>query len=290
MTDDLYSGSYVRLGIRLYSDELIYAFHEFEDDREKWHIILVKEGATCYSSKDADMIDARGIIILPPPLGLGKFICNEDVKGYMLSIPMHTAMDMSFSNDMALCTTVMQSPYTPLEDKDMNIMDKFFMLIRHITDEAEYPYGEGELMSLCQALVATCKKYYKLSLSSERSPKQDEIINNFIKLVMANSSRVRKLDFYAQKLNISSKYLSTLVSNRTGKLASKWIEDHTIIAAKEYLRLSNLPVTVISEKMAFYSVSDFSKYFKHATGISPKEYRKHMMETSSLAQSTYCGN
>ncbi|MCI1640466.1 MAG: helix-turn-helix domain-containing protein, partial [Bacteroidales bacterium] len=59
----------------------------------------------------------------------------------------------------------------------------------------------------------------------------------------------------------------------TGKTAMKWIEEYTILNAKTLLRTTNLTVGQVSDELNFSSQSDFGKYFKRFTGISPKEFQ-----------------
>jgi AraC-like DNA-binding protein len=53
----------------------------------------------------------------------------------------------------------------------------------------------------------------------------------------------------------------------------KWIEEYTILNAKTLLRTTNLTVGQVSDELNFSSQSDFGKYFKRFTGISPKEFQ-----------------
>lgn len=65
-----------------------------------------------------------------------------------------------------------------------------------------------------------------------------------------------------------------MISNETGRSVSKWIELFAISAAKQHLRNSSPSINQISTMMNFRSTSDFSKYFRNATGMSPNEYRR----------------
>jgi AraC-like DNA-binding protein len=51
-----------------------------------------------------------------------------------------------------------------------------------------------------------------------------------------NYKTVRSLDFYADKLCVSSKYLTTLIKRKTGTTATNWIEKHIILEAQALLK------------------------------------------------------
>lgn len=271
-----------RLGIRLYLNEQIHIFKGLENDKSRWHIIMARNGASGLTADNRIMDWNNGIIVMPEPMGLDKFICSPDIKGYMLSLPAATAMEMGFSKDMGFYSAAMQNPFARMDEKHVSRMEKYFALIWNVTEIKESPYVDEELRCLCQALLATCRTYFDVRFSDISSSRQDSIANSFIKLVASQCRTERKLNYYAKKLSLSTKYLSCLISSTTGKTASQWIEDHTIMKAKEYLRNPMMTVSSISEKMEFYSASDFSKYFKHATGITPKEYRQHILKVRSI--------
>ena len=56
--------------------------------------------------------------------------------------------------------------------------------------------------------------------------------------------------------------------------ASKIIDEAIIRKAKELLKLPDISILEVSERLNFVSQSFFGKYFKRRLGISPKEYRR----------------
>jgi transcriptional regulator, araC family len=93
-------------------------------------------------------------------------------------------------------------------------------------------------------------------------------------LVEKNFKKYRQLNFYADKLCITAKYLSTTVKNNSGISASEWIKRYVILEAQRLLKNSSMTIQQISNELNFPSQTFFSKYFKHQIGLSPKEYRK----------------
>lgn len=84
----------------------------------------------------------------------------------------------------------------------------------------------------------------------------------------------RSVNFYANKLFLTAKYLSKVVQENSGKTATNWIDDYVILEAKALLNSSKLTIQQISDELNFPSQSFFGKYFKRKVGMSPKEYRK----------------
>lgn len=65
----------------------------------------------------------------------------------------------------------------------------------------------------------------------------------------------RKVEFYASKLFVTSKYLSTVIKNVTGKTASDWIEDVLIEEIQYELKHSNESISEIAFKLNFPNIS-----------------------------------
>ena len=106
--------------------------------------------------------------------------------------------------------------------------------------------------------------------------RKDEIVKSFMKLVHDNYQTHRDLKFYADKLFLSPKYLSSLVKQRTHRAPAEWIDQRVISYAKQLLGYSDTSVKQIASIMNFPDQSFFGKYFKHRVGMSPKAYRQSM--------------
>lgn len=65
------------------------------------------------------------------------------------------------------------------------------------------------------------------------------------------------------------------MQKKTGKNASKIIDDVVIHRAKDLLRQSGLSIQEVADRLNFVSQSFFGKYFKQRVGISPSRYKTH---------------
>lgn len=92
--------------------------------------------------------------------------------------------------------------------------------------------------------------------------------------IFQNYKKNKKLDFYAEKLFISPKYLSDIIKKISGQSAHNWINRYILLEAKIQLRTSSKTITQIADELNFPNNSFFSKYFKKHCGITPKEYRR----------------
>jgi len=81
------------------------------------------------------------------------------------------------------------------------------------------------------------------------------------------------VQFFAEKLNLSSNYLSDMLRVLTGQSTQQHIHNKLIEKAKEALSTTNLSVSEIAYQLGFEHPQSFSKLFKLKTNVSPLEYR-----------------
>lgn len=103
--------------------------------------------------------------------------------------------------------------------------------------------------------------------------RQEEYFQRFMNVLTQHYTQERSVGFYASRLNLTPKYLSTLIRQTTGRTASEWIDDYVILEAKNLLKCSTMSIQEISYSLNFPNQSFFGKYFKTHTGQTPSEYR-----------------
>ena len=108
---------------------------------------------------------------------------------------------------------------------------------------------------------------------SQRSARLNQIFERFIALVNEYHCSERGMAFYADKLCLTPKYLSTLIKQASGRSAPDWIDDFVILEAKNLLKYTDLAIKEIVYKLHFPNQSVFFKFFKAHTGLTPSEYR-----------------
>ncbi len=94
----------------------------------------------------------------------------------------------------------------------------------------------------------------------------------FLQLLSDYYQTYRDVQFYAQKLGISPKYLSSITAIYSGFPASVVIDHYVVFRIKVMLYDGELNVKKISEIFNFHSQSFFGRYFKRVTGLSPRDF------------------
>jgi AraC-like DNA-binding protein len=83
----------------------------------------------------------------------------------------------------------------------------------------------------------------------------------------------RSIEFYASKLCVTPKYMTTLIKKTSGKSAMEWINEYVVMEAKHLLKYSDMSIQEISDYLNFSNQSFFAQYFKRFSDYSPSNYR-----------------
>ena len=101
-----------------------------------------------------------------------------------------------------------------------------------------------------------------------------DIYNRFVSLVTEHYRKAHDVAFYADRLCITTRYLSEVTSRVVGKSPKQIIADYIMSEAKTYLGTTRLTIQEIADRLGFSSQALFCKFFKSQEKSSPSDYRK----------------
>jgi AraC-like DNA-binding protein len=102
------------------------------------------------------------------------------------------------------------------------------------------------------------------------------LYEQFINLLQQHCLTEREVQFYANELNITPKYLNYLCKIHSDRTASDWIRSHVKERLILLLQNRHLNVAEIAEEMQFSSTSFFTRYVKKLLGQTPTDFRKRL--------------
>ena len=163
-------------------------------------------------------------------------------------------------------------------ERDMNtilglfnrILDEFLSLersecmdmsLRHVLCSVVY--------RICDAMMTT-PSMPSLGVKDRSS----EYFDKLMELLSDNYRNQRNVEFYADKMHVSSKHLSRVIRSYTGKSVHQWIDEFVALEIKNLLKYSNMSIQQISLELNFPNPSFMGQYFKRITGMTPGEYKR----------------
>ncbi|MDO4163489.1 MAG: helix-turn-helix domain-containing protein [Bacteroides sp.] len=109
---------------------------------------------------------------------------------------------------------------------------------------------------------------------SDISTQSAIIMNRFLAMLENGEFREnRDVTYYADKLCVTSKYLSEVSKKISGYAANYWINRYTTLDISRLLRDKSLTFVQISDMFGFSSPAYFSRYVQHNLGVKPTDYR-----------------
>lgn len=164
------------------------------------------------------------------------------------------------------------NPATPLNEEQLTATRFFFGILYRAAANSSNPFR-------LQVIENLIRVFYYGGISSNETPAthtayKNSLVERFLELVHEHYRTERMIGFYADRICVTPKYLSKVVKEHTGRSAGEWIESHVILDARAMLQSSDMTIQQIAASLNFPNQSFFGKYFKRATGLSPKEYRR----------------
>ncbi len=101
-----------------------------------------------------------------------------------------------------------------------------------------------------------------------------ELFLRFKNLVEANFTKSRNADFYASKLNITYKHLNSVCKDIVDITAKNFIDEFVVLEAKRRLINSSIKSNELAYRLGFNEPTNFVKYFKKFTGLTPNSFKK----------------
>ena len=107
-------------------------------------------------------------------------------------------------------------------------------------------------------------------LQPDMTIRHESLIDHFFRLLALHFREEHTVHYYASRLNLTPKYLSTAIKRITGRPILDWIHEALLIEAAMLLRTTDLTVQEIADRLCFSSPSAFVQFFKKHTGTTPK--------------------
>ncbi len=178
-----------------------------------------------------------------------------------------------FLNNTALHQLLSVHPVVAIPEAEVPSFGQFFRDLSSIMGDHGNPYGSQALLygvvSFVFRHMYRCFEPFK----EETLSKPGSVSERFLQLVQQYFRTERFLDFYASRLDITTKHLSRSVKLQTGYSAVEWIERFVILEAKVLLKSSTLTIQQIAAELKFPCRWCFGKYLEKCTGMTSSAFR-----------------
>lgn len=167
-----------------------------------------------------------------------------------------------------------------LSEKEKVIILGVFTSIQNELNERIDNFSQDVIISQIELLLNYSNRFYNRQFITRKAVNHDvlskleNIINDYFDEEKTLVNGVLTVQFLAQELNLSSRYLSDLLRNLCGQNTQQFIHDKLIEKAKEYITTGTLSISEIAYKLGFEHPQSFNKLFKKKTNSSPVAFKE----------------
>ena len=158
-----------------------------------------------------------------------------------------------------------------------NIINGMFGLLKVYFDQTECTCISQLVLCQLKAFFIGFHEYLQRNPQYRpdevKSYRVRELFNRFMMLLEKDYKISRDVNYYAEKMNISSKYLTNIVNQVTGHTPKTIIDQYVILQLKMHLKRTTQSIKEMAWEFHFADVSFFCRYFKKHTGLTPQQIR-----------------
>lgn len=166
-----------------------------------------------------------------------------------------------------LFSQVMQIPF------DSDFFDYFNLLQKEYQNTNTFNQ-KNIINSLFTILISKAENLKQNQTFHIKDSSKINVFQKFTLLIDENLTKNRNASFYASELAITYKHLNSICKELVNKTAKNVIDDYIILQAKRSLINSKLKSTELAYSLGFDDPTNFTKYFKKNTGLTPKSFIK----------------
>ena len=225
-------------------------------------------------------IARNDLVVIPTPSRVKGLAAHADMQVEWFAADYKFLQNQLPSNNYSIGGSISlnQDPVIRLTDEQaQHLLDDFHRLRDRMNDN-HLQFYDKLMGSMCLTMMYDIfEAHAQRDASAPHTDRTAYIVKQLMALLATGVSRTeRDVSYYAERLNVSPKYLSSTVKRVTGHSVTSYIDRHTVPILKDFLDDERLSLTQIADLMNFTSLSYFSRYCTKHLGQSPSEYRQSL--------------
>lgn len=202
--------------------------------------------------------------------GYTLLIHPDFIRNYSLATKIKTYGYFSYSVNEALF----------LSEKEKQIIFSVFENIKEELNGNIDDFSQDVLVSHIEVLLNYSNRFYKRQFltrktaSSDLLTQMEQLLSDYFENEKPINEGLPTVEYLANHLNISPRYLSDMLRSLTGQNAQHHIHEKLIEKAKEYLTTRNMTIAEVAYQLGFEHPQSFNKLFKKKTNQTPVQFKQ----------------
>ncbi len=220
------------------------------------------------------------LVVIPMPNRVSNLAAHADMQVEWFAADYKFLQNLLPSNNYSIGGSISlnQDPVISLTDEQARRMLEDFHRLRDRMGDSDLQFYHQLMGSLCLTMMYDIfEAHAQREATDTHTDRTAYIVKQLMALLATGISRTeRDVSYYAERLNVSPKYLSATIKRVTGHSVTSYIDRHAVPILKDYLDDERLSLTQIADRMNFTSLSYFSRYCTKHLGQSPSAYRQSL--------------
>lgn len=205
---------------------------------------------------------------------------SDSFFGYVISIPINLIERSSVIRFpiWQIYNKLNQRMLFLLNKEDYDVLMSYINLLEIRAMQPDFQDSLDATHCLVTSLIIdTLKVIKKCTMYEESVPlsSASQLYGRFLLMLHSDNTQKRSVRYYADRLCISSKYLSSICKAVCGETANIIIKNKLIDECCSLLMNYDKSIKTIAFDLGFATQSAFGKYFKTITGMSPMQFRTY---------------
>ncbi|MEL6537940.1 MAG: helix-turn-helix transcriptional regulator [Bacteroidota bacterium] len=268
------------VGFDLFSLESLFSRHAdtldhnpHQPHRLGFHVLLwIREGKVKHTVDFHEYTLGEGQALLITKGQVHAFNAECEYQGYILLFTEEFLLQQVPAATQYLVDRLHYSPLGGVQNPtQLSLIQQWEPLLEEVSSPK---IGQSEMvgawLSMLLIYVERSQPQTQLTLTTDV---HFSLFEQFQQQVEVQYAQSRDAKVYAEALGISYKHLNEVSKKFTGKTAKAFIDEYVLLESKRFLISSTQSVKEIAYRCGFDEPTNFLKYFKNLTGMTPQQFR-----------------
>lgn len=229
-------------------------------------------------------IEQNSIIVSYPNAVIDNCMLSPNFEGSILCLSHRIISECVSESDLwERAFHFMDNPIIRVSEDELNKLRLYKELLQIEITTKNNPFLKDIIFSIIKAIsyellasAGTCTP----SLGTIMVKQREILFKRFIQLLSGCKIKPRSVTWYADQLCITSKHLSSVCKQVSGRTAFDWINEYVRNDIRRMLKNSQKTIKEVADYLGFPNISFFGKYCRTHFGSSPTELRRQLREQS----------
>ncbi len=236
-------------------------------------LIIITEGESFHIIDFKKEVLSPGVILPLTKDQVHSFNKNQTVKGFVISFEENFITENISEKSLFHFLHIYHTSSILIGEENMMSLNPFLKLLEKLHLDSNNIMKAEIINSTFMAMLFQIKRLSIYQHKTFESQRFKDFIR-FKQLITEYYHESHNANDYAKKLNVSYKYLNDICKQIGHKTAKAFLDSWLLLEAKRNISENKYTSQEIAYKMGFNEPSNFIRFFKKFTNVTPNQFQK----------------